>query len=206
MDVQQHWETVYSSKSPDEVSWFRPHLESSLGLIERAARGNLSAAILDAGGGASTLADDLLKRGYRNITVLDISQSALDAARRRLAEGADCVHWLQADVTRASLPARSVDIWHDRAVFHFLTTPEARQAYVRNVVAALKPGGHAIVSTFGLQGPIKCSRLDTVRYDAAALQREFGTRFQMVESFEELHETPSGTKQQFQYCHLMLEP
>jgi 2-polyprenyl-3-methyl-5-hydroxy-6-metoxy-1,4-benzoquinol methylase len=205
MDTQQHWETVYSSKSPDQVSWFRPHLETSISMIERAAQGNQSASIIDVGAGASTLVDDLIDRGYRNITVLDISQAALDVTRHRLGKSGDCVQWLRADVTQSSLPERSFDVWHDRAVFHFLTTPEARLAYVRNVAAAVKPGGHVIVSTFGPEGPTKCSGLDVARYDADSLHREFGSRFSLVESFQELHETPFRTTQQFLYCHFRLE-
>ena len=149
MDMQQHWEAVYGGKSPDQVSWFRPHLESSIGLIERAAQGNQSASIIDVGGGASTLVDDLIDRGYRNLTVLDISQAALDLARHRLGKPGECVQWLRADVTQSILPARSFDVWHDRAVFHFLTMRDERLAYVQNVAAAVKPGGHVIVSTFG---------------------------------------------------------
>lgn len=205
MDTQQYWETVYGSKSPDQVSWFRPHLETSLALIEHATEGNRAAAILDAGGGASTLVDDLIDRGYRNITVLDVSQAALDATRHRLGKSAEDVQWLHEDVTRASLPAHAFDVWHDRAVFHFLTAPEARIAYVRNVMAALKPGGHIILGTFALEGPTKCSGLDVVRYDAESLHRELGSRFRLVESSTETHETPFGTKQQFLYGHFVLE-
>jgi 2-polyprenyl-3-methyl-5-hydroxy-6-metoxy-1,4-benzoquinol methylase len=205
MDTQQHWEAVYGSKASDEVSWFRPHLETSLALIEHASEGNRSAAILDAGGGASTLVDDLIDRGYSNITVLDISQAALDATRQRLGKSAEDVHWLRADVTQASLPAQAFDVWHDRAVFHFLTAPEARIAYVRNVAAALKPGGHMILGTFALEGPRKCSGLDVVRYDAESLHRELGSQFKLLESSTETHETPFGTKQQFLYCHFKLE-
>ena len=149
MDVQQHWEKVYGTKPPDQVSWFRPHLETSLALIERVARGNPSASIIDVGGGASTLVDDLIERGYRNITVLDISEAALDVAQKRLGKAAESVRWLRADVAQSSLPPRSFDVWHDRAVFHFLTTPQERLAYVRNVALAVKPGGHVIVGTFG---------------------------------------------------------
>src|ERR1035437_8604022 len=205
MDMQQHWEAVYGGKSPDQVSWFRPHLETSIGLIERAAQGNQSASIIDAGGGASTLVDDLIDRGYRNLTVLDISQAALDLARHRLGKPGECCQWLRADVTQSILPARSFDVWHDRAVFHFLTMRDERLAYVQNVAAAMKPGGHVIVSTFGPEGPTKCSDLDAARYDADSLHGEFGTRFRLVESLQELHETPFGTTQQFLYCHFTLE-
>jgi 2-polyprenyl-3-methyl-5-hydroxy-6-metoxy-1,4-benzoquinol methylase len=203
MDARTQWEMVYSTKAPDAVSWFRPHLEASLALIERVAV-DRSASVIDVGGGASTLVDDLLARGYRNITVLDISGSALEVSRRRLGSEADRVHWLSADITQAELLTHSYDVWHDRAVFHFLTAKEQRIAYVEKVAHALKPGGHVIISTFGPEGPTKCSGLDVVRYDAESLQREFGGRFHLVDSFVELHDTPFGTKQQFLYCCLEL--
>jgi 2-polyprenyl-3-methyl-5-hydroxy-6-metoxy-1,4-benzoquinol methylase len=206
MEMQQHWEKVYRTRAPDQVSWFRPHLETSLALIERSTRGNLSASIIDVGGGTSTLVDDLIERGYRNITVLDISEAALDAARTRLGKTLpESVRWLRADVTQAGFPAHLYDVWHDRAVFHFLIAPEDRIAYVRNVAAAVKPGGHVIVSTFGPEGPAKCSGLDVMRYDAEDLHGQFGPRFQLIESSKELHDTPFGTTQQFLYCYCTLE-
>ena len=205
IDMQQHWDKVYGTKAPDQVSWFRPHLETSLALIERATRGDRSSSIIDVGGGASTLVDDLIERGYKKVTVLDISQGALDVAQKRLGNAARSVQWLDADVAQASVPARSFDVWHDRAVFHFLTTPEERLAYVRKVASAVRQGGHIIVSTFGPGGPTKCSGLDVVRYDAESLHGEFGVRFRLVESSKELHDTPSGTTQQFLYCHFTLD-
>lgn len=201
--MREHWEHVYQSKQPNEVSWFRPHLETSLELIENAAQGNKAAAILDAGGGASTLVDDLVERGYRNITVLDISQSALDVAKARLRQVPE-ITWLRQDVTSPDLPSNAYDVWHDRAVFHFLTEKAQRDAYVRNLMATLKQHGHVILSTFGIAGPKKCSGLDAMRYDAASLQRELGPRFQLVEAREEMHGTPFGTIQQFLYCHFVL--
>ncbi|MCW5962606.1 MAG: class I SAM-dependent methyltransferase [Bryobacterales bacterium] len=204
--MQAHWEQVYESKAPDQVSWFSPHLETSLSLVERATGGNLSASIVDVGGGASTLVDDLLDRGYRNITVLDISQNALETAKKRLSQRAESVQWVQADVTQAAFPPHSFDLWHDRAVFHFLTNPGDRTAYVRNVVSAVKPGGHVVVSTFGPEGPVKCSGLDVIRYDAAALHQQFGASFRLIASRKEIHQTPFGTTQQFVYCYCTLEP
>lgn len=204
-DTQQHWEQVYGTKATDQVSWFRPHLETSLSLIDRAARGMKSASIIDVGGGASTLVDDLVERGFANVTVLDISQAALDLARQRLGDAGRAVHWLYADVTGSSSATHAYDLWHDRAVFHFLTTPEDRASYVRNVVNAVKPGGHVIVSTFGPQGPAKCSGLDVMRYDADSLHGEFGARFRLVESSTEIHDTPFGTQQQFLYCYCTVE-
>ena len=203
MDTQEHWERVYGSKSPAQLSWFSPHLKTSVALIERAA-GNRSASIIDVGAGTSTLVADLLDAGYLNLTVLDISKVAIELAKHRLGDAANSIQWLRADVTQRSFPAHTFDVWHDRAVFHFLTAPEQRLAYVRNVAWAVKPGGHVIVSTFGPEGPEKCSGLDVVRYDAEALHHEFGTRFRLVESSKELHHTPFGTTQQFLYCHCTL--
>lgn len=204
MDAKTHWDTVYTQKAPDAVSWYRPHLETSLALIARAA-GNKSASIIDVGGGESTLVDDLLARGFQNITVLDVSQVAIEAAKKRLGELAERVHWLVADITQAELQPRAYEVWHDRAVFHFLPASQDRVAYVRQVARSVKPGGHVIVSTFGLQGPAKCSGLDVVRYDAESLQKEFGTTFRLVESSTELHKTPFGTTQQFLYCCFKVE-
>ncbi|MBZ5501684.1 MAG: class I SAM-dependent methyltransferase [Acidobacteriia bacterium] len=204
MDTKTHWEKIYSSKAPETLSWYRPHLETSLSLIERAAR-EKSASIIDVGGGESTLVDDLLARGYRNITILDISQVAIDTTKKRLGALAEQVHWLTADVTAAALEPCAYDVWHDRAVFHFLTAPEQRVAYVRQVARAVKPGGHVIVGAFGPEGPNRCSGLDVVRYDAESLHHEFGAHFRLVESLGELHHTPSGATQQFLYCFCRVE-
>lgn len=200
MDTKTHWEKVYKTKAAETVSWYRPHLEASLALIERAAS-ETSASIIDVGGGEATLVDDLLARGYENITILDISQTAIDATKRRLGTGAERVRWLVADITQAQLEASAYDVWHDRAVFHFLTEPAQRIAYVRQVAHAVKPGGHVIISTFGPEGPTKCSGLDVIRYDSESLHEQFGVRFSLVESSKELHRTPFGTTQQFLYCY-----
>lgn len=205
MSTQQHWEGVYRTKAPSQVSWFRPHLETSLALIEHATQGNRASAIVDVGGGPATLVDDLLARGYRNLTVLDISHAALEFARERLGERANSVTWLCADVTEAKLPVAAFDVWHDRAVFHFLASPEQRLGYVRTVTSALKPGGHAVISTFGPAGPMKCSGLDVVRYDSETLSRELGERFRLIESSIEVHTTPSGAPQQFLSCLFTME-
>jgi ubiquinone/menaquinone biosynthesis C-methylase UbiE len=159
MDTQTHWEKIYTEKAPDAVSWYRPHLETSLALIEQAAA-SCSASIIDVGGGESTLVDDLLARGYDSITVLDISQTAIDANRKRLGKTSDRVYWVVADITKIELESGVYDVWHDRAVFHFLTSPSDRLAYVRQVTRAVKPGGNVIVSTFGPEGPTKCSGLE----------------------------------------------
>jgi SAM-dependent methyltransferase len=204
MDTQTHWEKIYTEKAPNAVSWYRPHLETSLALIEKAAPG-ASASVIDVGGGESTLVDDLLARGYESITVLDISQTAIDANKKRLGKPAEGVHWLVADITKVDLEPSSYNVWHDRAVFHFLTSPSDRVAYVRQVSRAVKPGGSVIVSTFGPEGPTKCSGLDVVRYDAKSLHEEFGVRFRLLDSCKELHHTPFGTVQQFLYCYCRVE-
>ena len=181
MQTRAHWEHVYRTKAPDAVSWYAPHLDTSLKLIERAAP-DRQAAIIDVGSGESTLADDLVAQGYRDLTVLDISQTAIDVARHRLGEATRFVNWHCADVTTALLPEAHFDVWHDRAVFHFLTEPQQRLAYVRQVFRSVKPGGHVIVSTFGPEGPEKCSGLDVVRYDAEALHQQFGKSFKLIDS------------------------
>ncbi len=204
MDTRTHWEKIYRTKAPEAVSWYRPHLETSLALIERAA-GGFSASIIDVGGGESTLVDDLLVRGYQNISVLDVSQTAIDVTKKRLGASAERVHWMAADITTAELEPLAFDVWHDRAVFHFLTSMEQRIAYVRKVAKAVRPGGHVIVSTFGPEGPAECSGLSVVRYDEEELHDQFGARFQLVESSRELHETPFGSTQQFLYCYCRVE-
>jgi 2-polyprenyl-3-methyl-5-hydroxy-6-metoxy-1,4-benzoquinol methylase len=204
MNTQTHWEKIYAEKAPDAVSWYRPHLETSLALIEKAAAG-ISASVIDVGGGESTLVDDLLTRGYENITVLDISQTAIDANKKRLGKASDRVHWLAADITKVDLEPSAYDVWHDRAVFHFLTSPSDRLAYVRQVSHAVRPSGSVIVSTFGPEGPTKCSGLEVVRYDAESLHQEFGLRFRLLDSRKEMHRTPFGTVQQFLYCMCRIE-
>jgi len=204
VDAKTHWEKVYATKTPDAVSWYRRHLETSLALIERAAPVR-SASIIDVGGGESTLVDDLLLRGYKNITVLDVSQAAIDVTKSRLRSAADQVRWIVADITQIELEPRAYDLWHDRAVFHFLTAPDQRAAYVRQVARSVRPGGHVIVSTFGPEGPSKCSGLEVMRYDAESLHREFGVRFGLVESSTELHRTPFETTQQFLYCYCRID-
>lgn len=199
MNTQAHWEKVYSTKRPTETSWFRPHLEASSSWIDRVAP-DRSASILDVGGGESTLVDDLVARGFSNIAVLDISQTAIQHAKQRLGPASQRVTWLVEDILQARLTAGFYDVWHDRAVFHFLTQREQRATYIRQVASAVKPGGHILIGTFGLEGPERCSGLDVMRYDAESLHREFGSSFHLLESFHKLHETPFGTTQQFLYC------
>jgi SAM-dependent methyltransferase len=203
-DKQTHWEKIYSEKAPDDVSWYREHLETSLELIELAAPARV-ASIIDVGGGESTLVDDLLAHGYKDVTVFDVSQTAIDVSKKRLGKASEYVKWFVADITKAELPPRAYDVWHDRAVFHFLTAMDERTAYVRQVARAVKQGGHVIVGTFGPEGPTKCSGLDVVRYDAESLHKEFGVHFHLLDHSEELHRTPFGTVQQFLYCLCRIE-
>jgi SAM-dependent methyltransferase len=204
MYTEAHWNKVFQTKAQDAVSWYRPHLEVSLDLIERRAPAN-SGSIIDVGAGESTLVDDLLARGYRDITILDVSQTAIEITKERLGAAAEQVRWIVGDITEISLPFHSFDVWHDRAVFHFLVDPEQRKRYVQSVLNAVRPGGHVIVSAFGPEGPTKCSGLDVMRYDAEGLHGEFGRRFRIEESSRELHRTPWGTAQQFVYCCCRIE-
>jgi ubiquinone/menaquinone biosynthesis C-methylase UbiE len=191
---------VYATKPTDRVSWYQPHAEISLALI--ASTGLPSeAAIIDIGGGASTLVDDLLQAGYQNISVLDIATAALQKNRDRLGNTAARVHWIEGDITRTAFPDNAFDLWHDRAVFHFLTEGADRQAYVRAASRAIKPGGHLIVATFAEDGPQQCSGLPVARYSAAALHAEFSRAFQLIETRHEAHRTPFATEQRFVYCH-----
>jgi len=204
MKVEAHWEKIYREKAPDTLSWYRAHLETSLELIEAVAPAR-NASIIDVGGGESTLVDDLLAHGYQDITVLDVSQTAIDVTKERVGAVAEQIYWLTADITDIELSPNAFDVWHDRAVFHFLTKLDQRAAYVRQVARAVRPGGHVLVSTFGPEGPEKCSGLEIVRYNAESLHAEFGVRFRMLESLKELHQTPFGTTQQFLYCLCRLE-
>ncbi len=200
MNNKAHWETVYTTKSIDAVSWFQEHADVSLRLI-RGTGVALDASIVDVGGGASTLVDDLLADGCTDVTVLDLSGTALAAAQHRLGRRASLVRWVEADITKGSLPPGAFDVWHDRAVFHFLHAPEDRAAYVRAVLDSVKPGGHVVVATFAEDGPTQCSGLPVVRYSASGLHAEFGERFSMVSHAKEAHRTPFGTVQQFLYCY-----
>jgi len=199
MNTKSHWESVYGAKAPEAVSWYAAHLRLSLQYVKKAAPAK-EAHIIDVGGGESTLVDDLLADGYSNITVLDISTTALEVTRHRLGALSDKVAWLAGDVLDVEFPVAAYDVWHDRAVFHFLTSDAQRRRYVDQVLKALKPGGYAIVGTFGPEGPEQCSGLPVARYEPNALHARFGKPFELVDSSIEVHKTPWGAPQQFVYC------
>lgn len=199
MKSKKHWEKVYGTKAATEVSWFQEHAKLSLSFI-RKANIPVSASIIDVGGGASTLVDDLLASGYETITVLDLSGAALNIAKERLGDRANRVCWMEGNVLEAELPENGIDVWHDRAVFHFLTTETEREAYVRQVLHVVKPGGLVIVATFAEDGPTKCSGLPVMRYSAEELHSAFGQSFQLLANEKESHRTPGGNEQRFVYC------
>lgn len=198
--MQEHWEKIYSTKSLDEVSWTRPHLDSSLEIIDSLDL-SLDASIIDVGSGASSLADDLVERGFRNITLLDISKSALDHARTRLGERSQSIDFIDADIRTSFFPPNKFDLWHDRAVFHFLTDGSDRDSYVERLTTGLRPGGNVVIATFANDGPLKCSGVDVRRYDENTLAETLGSEFTLIHSFREQHLTPFETTQNFLYTH-----
>jgi len=200
MNTKTHWETIHQTKTPNQVSWYQEHSHLSLQFITNTGV-DKSGHIIDIGGGISTLVDDLLTNGYKNISVLDISATALQTAQQRLGSQARAVNWIVADITHAQLPYQFYNVWHDRAVFHFLTNAEDRQRYVNAVKEAVKPGGHVIVATFANDGPERCSGLEVARYDPQSLHGEFGADFELLDSTREEHQTPFGTEQKFVYCY-----
>lgn len=200
MSEKDHWEDVFRRRRPGQTSWYRPHLERSITFIEQAGI-EKDAAIIDIGGGESTLVDDLLDRGYSDLTVLDISSTAIASAKARLGRRAASVTWIEEDITLARLPEHRYHFWHDRAVFHFLVDVESRRRYVAAVGRGLRPGGHIVVATFGHSAPEQCSGLDVVRYNTDELYGEFGRRFEKVSSCNEVHLTPWGSEQEFIYCY-----
>jgi 2-polyprenyl-3-methyl-5-hydroxy-6-metoxy-1,4-benzoquinol methylase len=200
MQAKEHWEKVYATKPTESVSWFQVHAEQSLRLIRETGVPH-AVAIIDVGGGASTLVDDLLENGYQNVSVLDLSGAALLAAQNRLGSRANAVQWIEANITNAKLPTHAYDVWHDRAVFHFLTTADERITYVDAVMRAVKPGGHVIIATFAEDGPTQCSGLPVMRYSPNNLHAEFGTPFTLLRHEKEEHQTPIGAIQKFIYCY-----
>ncbi len=197
LDRHAHWENVYQTKGERDVSWFQETPEISLDLI-RATGVTAEAAIIDIGGGASRLVDALLRQGFQAVTVLDVSEAALEASKARLGPAGAKVSWIVSDVTTWTPQAR-YDLWHDRAAFHFLTDPKDRAAYAERVLRAVRPGGHVIIGTFALDGPERCSGLPVVRHDSASLAQALGPHFELLESRSHAHQTPMGTTQRFQF-------
>lgn len=192
-----HWQNLYTKKGENEVSWFQENPAPSLELIAQIGAPPAS-AIIDIGGGASRLVDNLIDRGFEDVTVLDLSEAALEAAKARLGSRAAQVHWIVADATVWE-PLKAYDLWHDRAAFHFLTEERDRAAYIVRLERALKVGGYAIIATFALDGPERCSGLPVARYDPASLGQTLGHKFQLVDTRQHAHVTPWGSEQSFQF-------
>jgi len=203
MNTQQlkHWQSIYRDKSEAQTSWFRPHLDESLRLID-GLRLPVTTPLIDVGAGRSTLVDDLLARGFSDICVLDIAEPALAASRTRLGTAAARVRWLDGDITQVDLPAEHFGLWHDRAVFHFLVDDESRRRYVDRAARCVRRGGYAIIATFSVGGPERCSTLPVRRYDDSALSAEFAAYFAPVDRASEQHITPWGAPQPFTYVVL----
>ena len=198
-DRRQYWEKVYTTRQAEKLGWYKPRLDTSLTWITALDPGS-RASIIDVGGGASTLVDDLVDEGFESITVLDIADTALQVSRQRLGHQADLVMWLPGDITEYRLPPDQFDIWHDRAVLHFLTAAADRDAYADNLRRALKPGGQAIIGVFAPEAPPKCSGLPVQRYDHEALAELLGDAFELLEHHKERHTTPGGVEQMYLYC------
>lgn len=204
-EMQDHWESVYRAKRPDAVSWYAPHLSTSLELLRRAGL-NKHSRIIDVGAGASTLVDDLLDLGVKSIVAVDLSAAALAIARERLAERGNQVRWIVEDVTQLTLPPQSIDIWHDRAALHFLVDPNAARRYVSAATKSIAPGGYAIIGGFAADGPEKCSGLPVARRDPEAIADLFGPEFEFIEGRREIHTTPWGAPQRFAFALLRKKP
>jgi len=200
MNQREHWEKVYSSEPAEELGWYDPHLQTSLSWIQDLCLAK-DVQIIDVGGGASTLVDDLLQEGYGSITVLDLSKRALSSAEARLGERSELVTWLEGDITSVDLPTHHYELWHDRAVFHFLTVHEHQRQYRDNLLKALLPGGHLIIGTFAPEAPPKCSGLPVQRYSLEQLESTLGEEFELKQHHKELHLTPGGVEQMYLYCH-----
>ena len=200
MNQKHHWEQVYSTRPTDKLGWYEPHLQTCLTWIKELSL-SLDAPIIDVGGGASTLVDDLLDAGYRSITVLDIAAQALSSAKARLGKRANVISWLEGDVTSIDLPHQRFELWHNRAVFHFLIEPEQQQKYRDRLLKALKPDGNLIIGTFAPEAPPTCSGLPVQRYSQEQLENTLGGKFELKGHHKELHITPGGVEQMYLYCH-----
>jgi len=205
MNPKDHWEQVYSTKPTEKVGWYEPHLQTSLSWIKELGLPD-DAPIIDVGRGASTLVDDLWGAGYRSITVLDLSEKALSTIKARLGKRTDLISWLEGDITEVDLPMNHYELWHDRAVFHFLIAPEQQRKYRDNLLKALRQGGHLIIGTFAPEAPPKCSGLPVQRYTPDQIEHILGEEFELKRSHKELHVTPSGVEQMYLYCHFYRQP
>lgn len=198
--LRAHWREVYATRDPQQVSWYRPHLERSLVWIDALFAYPGATAVADIGGGAATLVDDLLARGFAEITVIDLAEEALAHSRARLGERASAVRWIAGDATTALLDAESLDLWHDRAVFHFLTDDARRAAYLEQLHRVLRPGGYALIATFAPDGPERCSGLPVRRHAPAEIAHALGPGFTLVDEARETHVKPAGGEQRFAYA------
>lgn len=198
--AKPHWERVYASRPAEELGWYEPHLQTSFRFIHDLGLA-VDASIIDVGGGAATLVDDLLDAGHRSITILDLSGKALSLTKARLGDKTELVTWLEGDITSVDFPQHRYAVWHDRAVFHFITEPSKQRQYRENLLKALKPDGHLIIGTFAPEAPPKCSGLPVQRYSAEQLEETLGGEFALQRHHKELHVTPSGVEQMYLYCH-----
>lgn len=198
-DRKEHWEAVYRNKSPLEVSWYQKAPTLSLQLIRNSGIA-VDEPIIDVGGGASILVDTLSDAGYSNLSVLDLSSTALSHAQNRLGDQAKSITWYEADITQF-IPSTTFSLWHDRAVFHFLTNAEDRRRYVEVLTRGLRPGGHLVIAAFAIGGPTRCSNLEIVQYDTEKMGNILGGEFELIETQQELHQTPAEKEQLFGYFH-----
>ena len=205
MSTRQHWDDVYTTKAPEAVSWYRPHVEQSLSWVDDLSLPN-SAHIVDIGGGASTFVDDLLERDFESVSVADISAQALEHSKQRLGRRAGQVRWVVGDVTEPLFSPESVDLWHDRAVFHFLTSSSQQEAYRAQVSRCVRPGGFVIIATFAPDGPERCSGLQVARYAPQEIAATMGSGFELLGQALEVHSTPKGSQQAFAYALLRRLP
>ena len=200
-DRKKHWNRVYEKNLPNEVGWYQDYPKMSLKLIAITEIG-ADGSIIDIGGGTSKLPGILLDQGYKRLTVLDISGKSIEKAKIQLAENSNRITWIEADVTKFNFKEK-FDVWHDRAVFHFLTEVEGRKGYINSLNQALRLNGHLVIGTFGLDAPPKCSGLPVVRYEPETLHHELGNNFDLAETFFENHVTPSGVRQKFIFCRFI---
>lgn len=199
MGEVSHWENVYRSKPVDQVGWYCAHLQTSLEWISALKLSN-DDPLIDVGGGASTLIDDLLDSGHNRLTLVDLSEKAIAITRQRLSHSADRVDWRPGDITQLSLPRHYFGLWHDRAVYHFLTDAKQQERYKTVLVNAVRPSGYFLIGTFGPNAPPQCSGLPVQRYSVEMLRERFGDEFELVRDREEIHVTPSGLEQAYVYC------